>query len=644
MIRFNRVAWLAVFYWWGGLNRHLLHSTLAYLVFLLVVYAVSYTTGLVLQTSVENIRLLGSFVVFLLVFRLNQCFTRQHEGKEGTVQLFTQCENIISLCCTNLRGSNENALSKEEDFGFGDEVEAAVKIRGYTELAVATKINCVRLTLALAISVALHWRFIEAESTASGELSERSLNVVMFLYCRLQELLYPEEMALVDEAIWVSREEISRAQGIHGRLRRAAVRASAGCNQPEAKRYLYRANANIFRLRHLCMGDREDRELLLGHVKKRSNRDPEDPESMSEIEGVAIASLPKIISNMLLDALGQPLNQPWGYPERIMNNTLRTVQGLMWDFGKLNNLIEMPLPLSYYQHCRIMLLIYAVCIPLTVDPSSGLVDNVIMPFLIFWALMGFEVLAELIENPLSDEETDIDIMQMIHSIEVHASHTFELTERRRAQVRHALRRPLKDFGMIAGKELLAPEVNLNAPKSSFLSFFHWKAMPTLLIESSLVHHGHADALHEAHFLTRMTGSLRPLLRQSLRRMHRGDAYHRLGQNAPEDEAKEQFSVEDFGVISHYLVFAGTQFSRDPTSGGGDHTPGSSAASTDARSFAHEQNKQFQERAANLLRRNSAASLFAVTGPEDSARSIVGPDASDRDPRASLSCGGEGVLM
>merc|ERR1719161_599695 len=267
-------------------------------------------------------------------------------------------------------------------------------------------------------------------------------------------------MILVDEALWVSHEVASET-GIHGRCR-AAV---AGCTryasfstnpmnrQPaEPKASLYRATANVFRLRDVTSS-----ELLLGRIDKPS-RDPKDPESVFDVEGTAVACVPKILSNMLLDAVGQPLNQPWGFPERVLNSILRTLQATMFDLEKLNNLITMPLPLSYHQHCRIMLLIFATCIPLTVDPAAGLVDNVIMPFLIFWALMGFEILAELIENPLSDEETDIDIMQMIHSVEVHASHTFELTERHRAQARHALRRPFVDFGMAAGKELLAPEV------------------------------------------------------------------------------------------------------------------------------------------------------------------------------------------
>merc|ERR1719174_1422372 len=150
---------------------------------------------------------------------------------------------------------------------------------------------------------------------------------------------------------------------------------------------------------------------------------------------------------MLVDCAIQPLGKPWGYFERQLNYIINTTNIIMERKHMLDCLITMPLPLAYLQHCRVLLAIFAFCHPFSIDPDEGVLDNVVMPFCLFWAIMGFEVLAEMMENPLGDDETDINSMQMIHSLEVCAQHVFDISEGRRDETRRALRRPFDDFAM-----------------------------------------------------------------------------------------------------------------------------------------------------------------------------------------------------
>eukprot|EP00441_Pelagodinium_beii_P004231 CAMPEP_0197686468 /NCGR_PEP_ID=MMETSP1338-20131121/102536_1 /TAXON_ID=43686 ORGANISM="Pelagodinium beii, Strain RCC1491" /NCGR_SAMPLE_ID=MMETSP1338 /ASSEMBLY_ACC=CAM_ASM_000754 /LENGTH=68 /DNA_ID=CAMNT_0043268415 /DNA_START=1 /DNA_END=204 /DNA_ORIENTATION=- len=49
---------------------------------------------------------------------------------------------------------------------------------------------------------------------------------------------------------------------------------------------------------------------------------------------------------------------------------------------------------------------------------GSILDNIIFPFCAFWAMTGLEKLAEMMENPLGNDDTDIHLMEMLHDLEV----------------------------------------------------------------------------------------------------------------------------------------------------------------------------------------------------------------------------------
>lgn len=603
MIRFTKVGWWVVFYWWGGINRKTLRASVGYLGALVILYLWSYLTGMYVETAKENIRLLASFVVFLLVFRLNQCFQRQHTGQTAAVSFFCHCEQITSACSHSIKGAGDNYFGEASEKTLDD-----ATLQRYAELAIVTKINCVRLVLAFVISTVLHWRLLVAETFSNSELDDTALELVTFLYCRLHELLYVEEMEVIDKALWVSREP-SSSLGIVQKLLAPVAGTWQNCGKSASESdgqvgdFRFLSDSNRFRKR-----EAGTQSLLLGTFNEES-------------EDVVATPVPKIIMLMLLDVMEQPLSQPWGYQERLLNTVLRQSQGAMHDFANLNNLIVMPLPLAYLQHCRVLLMILALSIPLVVDPQAGMIDNILMPFLIFWALMGFEVLAEMMENPMGDHESDLNLLQLIHGVEVHAKHAFDTTTLHRSSTRLALRRPLKDFGMDAGASALVVSQERTRPSPAFDTYFWWRPIPTLMLQSRLNVHGHVDILHEMRAASGSTPSsyayydVRPLLRRAFRPQDRdGGLYRPVNQNGDRNDVFDgalDSLRKDSGVVHHYLVF------------GGICKKGHNGTAEEVASPESKRHAAWRTRAQALLSKRSASSLLGVCEELDTERSMIG---------------------
>merc|ERR1719375_946227 len=99
-----------------------------------------------------------------------------------------------------------------------------------------------------------------------------------------------------------------------------------------------------------------------------------------------------------------------------------------------------PTPLPYLQHCRMLFLIFSIAFPLSMETSKGFFFNIGLPLMIFWAIMGFEVLAASLENPLGNDEVDMNLFEKIHSLEVNAEQIFDATEVYDGSLHEALER------------------------------------------------------------------------------------------------------------------------------------------------------------------------------------------------------------
>ncbi|CAJ1382888.1 unnamed protein product, partial [Effrenium voratum] len=193
MIRYTKGASQTLVYWWGGINRHLLLSSVLYLMFLLVLYYVqSRFPFLKVDCSTSGLSMLGSLTVFLLVFRMNQSMARNNEATERTDEMFGEMDFLVHSVCNFLAGAKEDHLG---DLVMGHPPRSEQELhqmRLHGELATAIRIHVVRLTIAFGVSVLLYFRILTAMAEYQGILEDEDLVQVVFLHSRLQALLYEE--------------------------------------------------------------------------------------------------------------------------------------------------------------------------------------------------------------------------------------------------------------------------------------------------------------------------------------------------------------------------------------------------------------------------------------------------------------------
>lgn len=513
MLRFSRASRHIILYWWGGVNRHLLKPSLFYALWLLIFWQYTLLNNVFVETTGESLRVIASFVVFLLVFRLNQCTARMNEGKINVSRLFSILEESITVSCTYMYGAGEVGFHHDES------EHNPETLRLHADMSAIAKVNIIRLTIAYAVSLVIHIRLYGAVCNSMGELDDETLAEVTLYYMRLQGLLYAEELAVVDHAISVTCESAARQPESSPRMR-TCPRPSAVLGRVESR--------CCSSLGWLLCGGRDDGRPIYRSCTSRLRAVSEvgphagplfgDPQ-LSTHAGDVIGSLPQAVMLMVFDALMQPVCQPWGLPERLLVGLCGRCNDCNLLQDRLNVLISMPIPLAYLQHCHMLLFIFIIFFPIFIDPTDGIFSNVLMPLAVFWSVIGFSVLADKMENPLGKDDIDINVEEFVHSLEVHAGCVFESTHSDRATTRCALWRPVRDFGMHADDRSTSCPVAESLRSRldfSFDDYFCWHPLPAVLLEAMMKTHGHVDSVHGA-YVQAPHRSLQPLLRRSFSR-------------------------------------------------------------------------------------------------------------------------------
>lgn len=536
MIRYKKGAWETLFYWWGGINRHLMFPSAFYLLFLCLLYYVQRRyDSMRIETSTSGLSMLGSLTVFLLVFRMNQSMLRNNEAEERTDAMFGEMDYLAHSVCHFMAGAREDHLHDlllHPNVQFTEEEIKMLRLHG--ELASIVRVHVVRLTVAFGVSCLLYFRLLTALAEVQGELEEEDLVQIIFLHGRLQSLLYEEEMEIIDRYMCISRE--SDKQG-------------------EAE---YRAEVNRFRIARQRAG-------LLIRPRVAGDLSEEGCQFVPQVSDI-VPPLPKVVLSMLMEACHLPMGQKWGYHERVLTIISSICADALDQMTHLSSLIFRPVSLAYYQHCRVIVVIFSFMWPLVTalgeDNLGSVFDNIVFPFVVYWAMSGLERLAEMMENPVGDDDTDINLYQQLHQLEVGAQASFELAEVKRS----ALRR------LFARISVSRPDVSQESKKRvqisqpfHFEDYFCWLPIPTKIAEGMVMKHGHVDHAHMAFFEGHIA-KFRSFLRRALKRhtLGRKSPYEAIPQDADPDELNvypEAPPESTMGVIQrdsngfwHYLAF------------------------------------------------------------------------------------------
>lgn len=593
MIRYSKDSFNTVFYWWGGINRDILPKALIYLVYVACVYVVQihfpdlgldfYSKGPAGKAFHDSLKGILSFLVFLLVFRLNQCMSRHYAAVALVTDLFTCLERLTVDFCTHLRSDSDHmghpAMSHAQTSHPGSyqdphTMQAHHEVSPWERsgMALAAKINCIRLIIAYAVSVVLHFQLLDACSDNNGELDDVEVQSVVFIYCRLRCLLYDEEMHLIDHSLSILR------------------------HLDDSGEPTYRTEVNRFRLQ-----GESGCEQLIGHAEQ--DRCP---------SGVTVVPVPKIIMNILMRALQKPADQPWGYESRLWNLFWRTTLRIVEVSGHLESIINSPTPLPYLQHCRMLFLVFALAFPLSMDVDAGVLCNIVLPVVIFWAIMGFEVLSASLENPLGNDEVDMNLFEKIHSLEVNAEQIFDATGVYEDSLKMALTRTeglvmgtgAKSFGSAPTKDFAEPKPEF---RGTFRTYFRWSPIPTAVLSDLLSSHGEVESLHSLRLNIRhlISGlSLRKMLRLSLNRPRDEHSYVRVeSTDTGQDATSHPVDLnKDPNYFCHYIEFLGAVVADE----------------ADVRSM----DSLWVDRAKKVLSDHPASRLVTLLDEDDSDRSLM----------------------
>ncbi|CAJ1360072.1 unnamed protein product, partial [Effrenium voratum] len=139
---------------------------------------------------------------------MNQSMARNNEAEERTDAMFGEMDYLAHSVCHFMAGAREDHLHDlimYPDARLTDEEMRVLRAHG--EMASITRVHVARLTTAFGVSCLLYFRLLTALADSQGVLEEEDLVQIVFLYGRLQALLYEEEMELVDRYLPISREE-----------------------------------------------------------------------------------------------------------------------------------------------------------------------------------------------------------------------------------------------------------------------------------------------------------------------------------------------------------------------------------------------------------------------------------------------------
>jgi hypothetical protein len=344
---------------------------------------------------------------------------------DDTATFFNALHNIMGVVCVYLNGSGERSFF-QLDAPSNDDASWS-KMRMQEALKIATEVHAVRLCLAIAAALRYHCRISEV-ALSGGHLDSDKVQHVLFDFLRVRGLLYPQEEKLLNDASGLWCEEIEEGISRCCPEVNFKFRVILGYRKTERSKDAVRG---VKTLRPFFQDDRE---------KHRKGDDTS-----------CGTPLPLLLIQMLRDCIYTPALGPaknWGYPERLLNILEMELGRVSMSFESLDRLITLPLPLSYLQHCKLLFILFVILYPLTTRPDEGFWANVISPCIIFTALLGIEVLADQLENPLGDDVVDMNIYEMIHDMEARASQIFAFAETHRHDLQVAQLKPLEAMGLV----------------------------------------------------------------------------------------------------------------------------------------------------------------------------------------------------
>eukprot|EP00746_Dinoflagellata_sp_MGD_P003561 gnl/MRDRNA2_/MRDRNA2_106905_c0_seq1.p1 gnl/MRDRNA2_/MRDRNA2_106905_c0~~gnl/MRDRNA2_/MRDRNA2_106905_c0_seq1.p1 ORF type:complete len:549 (+),score=59.69 gnl/MRDRNA2_/MRDRNA2_106905_c0_seq1:94-1740(+) len=393
-----------------------------------------------IEVSDRGSHLLAGFVSFLLVFRLNQCYGRYQVGIDTTQLLFTYLHNIAAIGCGYLRAGNTAFF--EPGTESAEELKHARMVR----------VNVCRYVIAFAVSVKCHSRICRQGLQSKETMLHNVLDVL-----RLSGLLTNVEARIIASRSGLYEERMSDSLVGSGGLKFLAD-------------FNKRRNPEEFSSWTPLFPISEDWSQLSGESNGHAQQDGYIPWAQA-------SAMPPLIIHLLRTELYRAINKPWGFPERTLNILEFSLRELHKSFECFDRLVRIPQPKPYTYLCYNLMTFFLLTYPLHIEMSGGTWANVVSPGIIGIALTGIMCVAGELENPIGDDPCDLNLLEMIHGLEVEIEQIFDLSETQMDHVRRSAGELAESFDLGTAKATQEESKPVPLEACAFVDFFEWKLLP-----------------------------------------------------------------------------------------------------------------------------------------------------------------------
>lgn len=323
--------------------------------------------------------ILGSTLSFLLVFRANAGYQRFWEGRTRLTRLFCDLRELVALALVCLPGGHGyQKLRWRRRFGFSPHVD--VTFDHQDNVICQERVNVIRWSLVLAISVQLHTRILEDGLTHSSMDRETKWTIDWDRY-RIRHLTNEEEFKNLDNYV------------------RNLVVPRGAWPTPDL-----------------------DASLTPGHGLWDGPCPDEGPENY-DVSPVPAMRMPVVALMQLNQVLNRCISDPknasstGGMPERFASVFIGFSTKILQAYTDISQVIATPLPFPYFHLCKTLLFVQFLAFPFFIEYKLGFWANVVEPSMLTLALLGVDAIAIELENPYGSDDNDLDIYEKIANFE-----------------------------------------------------------------------------------------------------------------------------------------------------------------------------------------------------------------------------------
>lgn len=376
MIHYDTTSWMDILMRWEGTACKACWPKVALcFIFVTSAYIIEVLLDFNFGKAFDHSKIVGHTLSFLLVFRANTSYGRYWDGRLCCAEFFASLRDLACLSCALFKGGHGQYVWNRR---CGEDGFTAQRKRSVEDIddqrASEARADIVRWSLTLAVAFRSHMRLC-GDSYYQGRMDQELKWKLDWDRMRMRTLMRKEEFDEVDRAV---RQYVD--------------------DSGEGRRLLWEHG--------------EGQPHVFHHQDA-----PQVPGGVHDVSCEPSYRQLMVLLNFVAQSVRLHAGEPYGYKERFLPEFVKLSAQMMKYHDRVNQAMTTPLPLPYVNLVRTLLVLYLVSMPFFIDYLEGVWANVVMPTVTALALLGIDQIGTELENPFGDDVNDLDIQEMIMTLE-----------------------------------------------------------------------------------------------------------------------------------------------------------------------------------------------------------------------------------